>query len=648
MAFKDKAPAPDKVKNPASPPLELYKESRLAQEQLSTLLKFLPDPVFAFTLGNKVDYINPAFERVFGWTLKEVKGKNINFIPDHLIPQAKQGMKQLFENLAVHDFETQRYTKDGRILDIVINGAIMYDDQNQPAGQVLILRDMTIEKRMAKSNRIMFRISKALHQYQQLGDLIPLINREIQGLISVEGAFILLADESTDELYFFSAQYRNRESEKKFKKIRFSANKGVSGRVYKTGNPILIPDVTQCSFFLRRVDDETDLVTRGILSVPIKLKDRTIGVVSVVNKNHGNFDTTDIELLSIVTASIALPIENTRVHEELRLSYEELKTLNHAKDKVINHLAHEIKTPVSVLSASMKLLSKKLTALDLGKTGLEKMIEKIFTRGQRNLNRILDIQYEVEDLLRKKDFKAYNLLNKLLEACKDELSILIENETENQDMITRVQTTIENLFGPKKINARSLLLDEYLTRKIEDLRPEFHHRRCVLTTKIAKGVPVYIPPEILDTLITGILQNAIEYTPDKGKIDIILRNTKNSPELIFTDHGIGFTQEKLHLVFENYFTPPDSLEYSTKRAYDFNAGGRGFDLLRIKLFSEQYHFQIRINSNRCRVIPEDEDICPGDINRCLACKTPNDCFNSGGTAIHIKFLSPGPKVLENG
>ncbi len=613
---------------------QLYKESRLAQKQLSTLLKFLPDPVFAFTLDNKVDYVNPAFERVFGWTLKEVKGKNINFVPDHLVGQAKQGMKQLFENLAVHDFETQRYTKDGRILDISINGSILYDEDNQPAGQVLILRDMTVEKRMAKSNRIMFRISKALHHYQKLGDLIPLINREIQKLISVEGAFILLADESKDQLYFFSAQYRNRESEKKFKKIRFSANEGVSGRVYKTGKPIIISDVAQCSFFLRRVDDETDLVTRGILSVPIKLKDRTIGVISVVNKNHGEFDNTDIELLSVVTSSIALPIENTRIHEELRKSFKELKSLNHAKDKVINHLAHEIKTPVSVLSASMKLLSKKLAALDVE----NQLIEKIFTRGQRNLNRILDIQYEVEDLLRKQDFKAYNLLNKLLDACKDELSILIESETDNIDIITRVHNTIETLFGPKKIHSRSILLDEYLIKLIDKLRPEFQHRKCLLNTRIDTGVPVFIPSEILEIIITGVLENAVEYTPDAGKIDIILTNSDNSPELIITDYGIGFTREKLHLIFENYFTPPDSLDYSTKKAYDFNAGGRGFDLLRIKLFSERYHFKIRIDSNRCRVIPRDDDLCPGDIHLCPACKTPNDCFNSG-TSIYIKFQS---------
>lgn len=614
--------------------MELYQESRLAQKRLNTLLKFLPDPVFASNLDNKVEYINPAFEKVFGWTLEEIKGKHINFIPEHLYDQAKRGMKQLYKDKAVHDFETQRYTKDGRILDIVINGSILYDEQGHPAGQALILRDMTVEKRMAKSNQSMFRISTALHSYRELGDLIAFINREIQTLISVEGAFILLADPLKDQLYFFSAQYRNPESEKKFKKIRFPSDQGVSGQVYQTGIPMIIPDVSQCSFFLRRVEEETDLVTKNMLSVPIKLKDRTIGVASVVNKNHGEFDATDIELLSMVTSTIALPIENTRIHEELRQSYKDLKILNRAKDNVINHLAHELKTPVSVLSASMKLLSRRFAAM-----GMEnQQIDTIFERGQRNLTRILDIQYEVEDLLRKKEFKAYHILNRLLDTCKDELSTLIESEIQNPDIIKTVRETIEKLFAPEEYTSRTVCLDTYLEKLTALLAPEFSYRQCRVNLQLEKDGVIFIPVEILDTVATGIIRNAIEYTPDGGKIDIILKNNQNYPELIVKDYGIGFTRERLHLIFENYFSPPESMEYSTKKPYDFDAGGRGFDLLRMKIFSERYHFNISIDSTRCSVIPEDTDICPGDIALCRACDTPEDCYNSGGTSVHIHFL----------
>ena len=634
MKLPDKQSDLQHTQNAGKSVIPQYKNN-LAQNQLHTFLRFLPDPVLAFSLDNKVEYINPEFEKVFGWTLKEVKGKNIKFIPDHMIDQTKKRMKQLLKNRTSYNFNTQRFTKDGRILDILINGSILYNENNKPSGLILVFRDVTVEKRMTKSNQIMFKISKALHHYQKLGGLIAFINKEIQKLISVEGSFILLADRSTDQLYFLSAQYRDSESEQQFKKIRFPDSQGVSGHVYKSGKPMIISDVSKCSFFLKRINDETDLITKSMLSVPIKLKDRTIGVVTVANKHQGEFDDIDIELLSMVTNTIALPIENTRIHEELHQSYKELKTLNHAKDKVINHLAHELKTPISVLGASMTLLSKKLKAAGLA----NQQIENILIRGQRNLNRILEIQYEVEDLLKKKDFKAYIILNKFLDACKDEFTALIENETENIDIINRMRETIDSLFGPKELQSQSLFLDEHIAKLLEKLKPEFRHRNCLLNIQIDKTTPIHIPPEILDITITGLIRNAFEYTPDDGKIDIVLKNTKNYPELIITDYGIGFTKEKLYLIFRNYFTPPESIEYSTKDPYDFNAGGRGFDLLRIKIFSESYQFKIWIDSNRCSVIPNDDDICPGDVLLCQACTTQNDCFNSGGTSIHIRFQS---------
>lgn len=629
----DRGQAQENSRNIKKSATRLYQESRLARKRLNAMLTFLPDPVFVFSLNNTVEYINPAFERVFGWTLKEVKGKNIRFIPDHLIGQAKQGMRLLYQNRLVHDFETQRYTRDGRILDIVINGSILYDEEDKPVGQVLILRDMTVEKRMAKTNQIMFRISKALHSYEKLGDLIALITGEIKALISVEGAFILLADQKKDQLYFFSARFRDKESEKKFKKIKFPADQGVTGHVYKTGTPLMIPDVSQCSFFLRRVDEETGLVTKNILSVPIQLQDRTIGVVAVVNKLHGEFDTTDTELLSMVTSTIALPIENTRINEALRKSYKDLKTLNRAKDKVINHLAHELKTPVSVLGASMALLSRKLNALGMNSHS----IENILNRGRRNLQRILDIQYEVEDLLRKKEFKAYPLLTRLLDACRDELDSLIELESENADLAGKIHHTLETLFAPKDFKSRALQLDECLGEIIRQLRPEFSHRRLFPDIRIEKTPPVHMPSEILDIVIKGLIRNAVEYTPDGGKIEIMLKTTDHQPELIIQDYGIGMTREKRRLILENFFTPPESVNYSTKNPYDFNAGGRGFDLLRIKIFSERYPYTLRIDSTRCPVIPDDTDLCPGDIVLCPACKKPEDCFHSGGTAIHMKF-----------
>ncbi len=621
-------------KKPAGKTFEqLYQESRAIRKRLLTLLEYLPDPVFAFSLDNRVEYVNPAFEKIFGWTLDEIRGKNIDFIPEHLTEQAKEGMRQLYKNRSVHDFETQRFTKDGRILDILINGAILYDENDQPTGQALILRDMTREKRMAKTNKIMFKISRALHQYQKLGDLIDVITTEIRKLILVEGAFILLEDDAGDQLYFLSAQYRDGASEKQFKKIRFPVDHGVSGRVYSTGEPLMIPDVSQCSFYLNRVDEETDLKTRNMLSVPMRIKERIIGVVSVVNKKFTDFDDTDTDLLSMVASTIALPIENTRIHERLRQSYLELKRLNHTKDLVINHLAHELKTPISVLGASMKLLAKRLKAAGFGGD----RIEKTFLRGRRNLNRILEIQYEVEDLLRKKEFQSFHLLNRMVDACRDELMVLFETQTQSSDILNAVQKSIDQMFGPEEPDWEDIDLKSFLSGHLKSLEPFSFHRTPDIRIDLEPCGRISFPLSILETIVTGIVRNAVEYTPDGSRIDIGLKMVRGVPNLIVKDSGIGITPEKLDLIFDNFFTPPDSTNYATKTPFDFNAGGRGFDLLRINLFSERYPFIVDIDSVRCRAIPEDSDTCPGNIKGCSICSCQEDCVRSGGTVIRLIF-----------
>lgn len=614
--------------------------------RLRNLLEFLPDPVFAFTLDNTVEYINPAFERVFGWTLAEVKGKNIRFIPDHLEEQARQGMRDLFKYRSVHGFETRRYTKDGRILDIVINASLIYDEHGAPFGHILILRDHTVAKRIEKSKQIMFKISQALHSYQELGDLIALINREIKELIGVEGSFILLADEAADQLFFYEARFRDGTSDTQFKKIRFPADQGVSGRVYKTGDPMMIPDVSACHFFLRRVDDETDLTTRNMLSVPIKLQDRNIGVVSVVNKINGEFDTTDLELLTTVTAAIALPIENARIHGELKKSYEELKTLNRAKDKVINHLSHELKTPVAVLGASMKLLLKKLSAREQAFPA----IEKILSRARRNLDRILDIQYETEDLLTRTDPKAHHLMSRMVDACRDEVDVLLDLEEteENRRIIRLLQTALADIFGPRDLVPQPVDLTEFLDRKLAALRPRFRDRDLSVETRLDPADPVDIPPEVLNIVTRGLVRNSVEYTPDQGRIEICVRTRDNRPELMIRDTGVGFTEEKLRLIFGNFFMPPDSGDYQTKTPYAFDAGGRGFDLLRMQIFAERFGFKLEIDSKRCGFIPLDTDRCPGDISQCPFCNTPADCYGSGGTTVHIRFALAGKDPDDSG
>ena len=79
------------------------------------------------------------------------------------------------------------------------------------------------------------------------------------------------------------------------------------------------------------------------------------------------------------------------------------------------------------------------------------------------------------------------------------------------------------------------------------------------------------------------------------------------------------------------------MDYSSKRPFDFNAGGKGADLLRMKIFSEKYNFNMELESTRCRYIPKEDDVCPGKISACGFCKEKKDCYESGGTIATVSF-----------
>ncbi len=603
------------------------------EQRYRAFLEFLPDPVFVFNLDNTVSYLNPAFETVFGWSLAELEGKIIPFVPESAKDQTRLGIEKLYREKVIHGFETQRLTKDGRLLDILVDGAIFYDDDGRPAGQVVTLRDVTREKRVGRTNQALFRIANSLYQFRRLEDRLEFIIKEVQELLAVKGASVILLDEGKQEFYFPVSNYDDSITGKRMKEIRFPADKGVAGHVYRTGKPQIVPDYPRSPYYFPVVDLKSGFQTHNMLDVPIQIPERMIGVLCAVNKKDGEFDQNDVDFLSAIASAVAYPIENARINEELRLSYEEVQTFSRAKDRVIHHLSHELKTPVSVLSASLGLLEKKL----LGKNE-DPGIRRILDRTQRSLTRILDMQYQVQDILRQRDYRAHNLLSVLVDACSDVLETLADEACGQGSISQNIKKRIDELFGPSESVSEEIQLDVFVENVINELAPRFSHRNCRIIRHITPTPPVFIPKDVLYKIIEGLLRNAIENTPDSGVIEIGVRGAASGSEFEVKDFGVGITAENQKLIFESQVTTAESLQYATRNPYDFHAGGKGFDLLRMKIFSERYHFSIRMRSSRCIYIPEDKDLCPGDIQSCGHCQTPEDCIRSGGTTMTVNFI----------
>jgi signal transduction histidine kinase len=164
---------------------------------------------------------------------------------------------------------------------------------------------------------------------------------------------------------------------------------------------------------------------------------------------------------------------------------------------------------------------------------------------------------------------------------------------------------------------------------------------------LEETAPIFVPSEVLGKIIEGLIRNAVENTPDGGEIHVVVRRGVTGPELEIRDSGIGITPENQELIFGNFFSSYEPLQYSTRSPYDFRAGGKGFDLLRMQVFAERFGFKISMNSTRCRFIPAGGDECPGDVGECLHLQRPDQCRETGGTVVSVQFQAAagGERVL---
>jgi len=604
--------------------------------RLGTLIDFVPYPIEVLTVDGRVYYLNHAFTEMFGWTLKEMEGKFIPFIPLELKQETADYFRRLLKEKVLQRHETRRLTKDGRILDVSMRAVCHSESEEEQARQLVIFRDITQEKRTARINDALLRISMALPLYPDLEDILDYISSEIKPLLNVDGAIVILLDQDKNEFFFLGTAYEDRATQKRAKEIRFPADKGVAGKVIKTGEPVIVPDTSKDPNFYSVVDKQLGYDSHDMLDVPLRSSDRIVGVLCAINKKEGVFDNTDVDLLSMIAGTVALSVENARVSNELKKAYQEVTSLNRAKDNVINHLSHELKTPVAILASSLNIMTKKLVALP------EETWKPAIERAQRNLERIKDIEYEVEDIMRDKQHKTYGLLSLILDQYIDELESLIAEEVGEVPLAKSIRKRVEEIFGPKEIVPEEVLLDEYVKERLKYCKPIFSHRQVEIIRNLVSTPPIYMPLDPLQKVIDGLIKNAVENTPDEGKIEITVRKKGKGSELVVHDYGVGIIEEAQRRIFEGFFTTQDAMVYSSKRPYDFNAGGKGADLLRMKIFSERYNFKIDMASIRCRYIPKGSDICPGRISICTFCKKKEDCYHSGGTIFSLYF-PPAPR-----
>jgi signal transduction histidine kinase len=213
--------------------------------------------------------------------------------------------------------------------------------------------------------------------------------------------------------------------------------------------------------------------------------------------------------------------------------YEKLRS-----DFVAN-ASHELRTPLSMIKGYVETL-KEGTETDPAK------IQEFINIIEKNVNQ-LD-----------------NLVGDLLELSHLEYS---------KDMVQ---------FKPVKI-------DEIISSLMEDFTPAAKLKKQEIIHRIEPEIPeIKADPELIRKAIANLIDNAIKYTPEKGRIEITAKKTSEGIKIEVSDTGIGIPEEDLPRIFERF--------YRVDKSRSREMGGTGLGLAIVKHIMQLHNGSISVRS----------------------------------------------------
>jgi diguanylate cyclase (GGDEF)-like protein/PAS domain S-box-containing protein len=125
---------------------QLEASTRESNERLRAVIHAAPLAIVARDLTTRIRMWNPAAERLFGWTEAEVLGTRTSIVPEALVEQTAALRSRAQEGETLWLEETQRKHRDGRLIDVSMTIAPLYDAEGRIDGTMVTIADITRRK----------------------------------------------------------------------------------------------------------------------------------------------------------------------------------------------------------------------------------------------------------------------------------------------------------------------------------------------------------------------------------------------------------------------------------------------------------------------------------------------------------------------
>ncbi|HET6594496.1 MAG TPA: GAF domain-containing protein [Anaerolineales bacterium] len=390
--------------------------------------------VFITDVEGTIQYTNPAFENVYGFTSEEAIGNTPRILKSGIIPdeQYKLFWETLLAGGTISE-EIINKTKDGRLVPIAGTNSPILDERGKTIGFLAVHQDITerklSEEALKRRNDYLAASSEIGRLVTSTLDLNTIFTRTVN-LISERFGFYYAAIYIIEETGFNAIlREATGEAGEKMKAQSYSIIVGshsVIGKVSANMEPMLVNDTDLEPLY---VLNPYLLDTRSEVAIPLRIGQRIVGVIDIQSTQAHAFTQDDLSVLQSLADQVAVAIDNARSYELSQQLIKDLREVDQLKSQFLANMSHELRTPLNSIIGFSRVILK---GIDGPVTEMQQQdLSAIYNSGQHLLGLINDIL----DLAR-------------IEAGKMELNF---EEVHLADMATSVMSTAKGLVKEKPI-----------------------------------------------------------------------------------------------------------------------------------------------------------------------------------------------------
>ncbi len=314
---------------------------------------------------------NPMEDKRF----KREMAEEIGYLPYNILCVPLRSKKKVIGVVEViNTLGKEHFTKDDCELLVSISNQIAILIENSSLFHDLVRR--------VSEKTVLTEVSKTVNSSLALDKVLETSMKLVAQIMRAEASSLMLLDSEKKELVFKVALGKKGEW---VKEIRIPLGVGIAGCVAETGESLIIEDASKDSRFFKSADEKSGFQTRSMICVPLKIKNKIIGVAEAINKIGGTFGDEDIELFEAIALQIAIALENASLYKDLEDLFIEtvisLAATIDAKDPYTHGHSQRVMEYSLAIGKEMNLSNDeikdlKLSALlhDIGKIGINENI----------------------------------------------------------------------------------------------------------------------------------------------------------------------------------------------------------------------------------------------------------------------------------